>query len=1043
MIDNLRPLSFPHLMKWILNEQKKSGSIFGVRDFYQANPFKTLDIIGEKMETPFGPAAGPHTQYAQSIIAAYAAGCRFFELRTVCPRQLYQDPEITAGSEGYNVEGAANLTFDQSYAEYCKAWVAIKVLSVEYEMGGMDGFIFNMSAGYTYDDFTSPEMKLFFEHMRDATQSEIFGECLDFLRENIDMFENLTLEDIDDISPMISSSVSVCTPLDIPLKELENIARYLMCDLKLNIGIRINATLLGYEYCRNTLDSMGYYDIEINREAVEKSARYYDMIPLINKIMGMAGKEGRLFGVKLTGSFPVISRGDRSKELKLSGKALFPLSVALAARISEDFDGRLRIGFSGGADANNVEDIFEAGVWPITMNTTILKPGGYNRFKQFSYTFNEWSYNDFYGTRTGLLRRMSERVRLNNHYTKPLKSDIQIRRKGRIPLNDCFIAPCVEGCPIGQDITGYLSLIDEEKYTAALKVIIRNNPLPFTTGSICTHECMNNCTRIFYEKSVKIREAKLIAAQNGFDGVLEELHPGLPVGRRLNIAVIGGGPAGMSAAFFLAREGHKVTIYCKEEKLGGIVRHTIPDFRIPGDRVDKDAALLKKLNVDIIRERSIEKLEELEGFDKIIIAIGSQDIKLRDIPGINTQAAVNFLTDYKKNRGKLPMTGSVAIIGGNNAAVDAARAAKRIKGVENVYMIYRRTRQYMMANDEELQTALSEGIELLELLSPFEYSAGHLKCYVNELGARGEDGRRLPVNTNEIMSVPIDHLLVAVGYEESNDFYERNGIEVNEKGYPVLNPDTYETSIHNVFVVGDAREGMHSVVDAIADAKRVSEAILREFKDMVAEEPGSEYPGVGYGSHGYRNLKQIEERRNAGRRSSDNRLSGLYARKGILREPHYRNDGSRCLDCARLCENCVDVCPNRANVEIKVPGNPVPQVIHLDRLCNECGNCDTFCPYEGAPYKEKFTLYDTLEDFRAGNNEGLVFTHDGSAFTIRLRKKKRVFDTVTNRVETIETDEMSVFSVSRIEAAEFNGISTDLCNLIATIYQNYKYLILC
>ena len=120
------------------------------------------------------------------------------------------------------------------------------------------------------------------------------------------------------------------------------------------------------------------------------------------------------------------------------------------------------------------------------------------------------------------------------------------------------------------------------------------------------------------------------------------------------------------------------------------------------------------------------------------------------------------------------------------------------------------------------------------------------------------------------------------------------------------------------------------------------------------------------------------------------------------------------------------MCPNRANVEIKVPGNPVPQVLHIDRLCNECGNCDTFCPYEGAPYKEKFTLYDTLEDFEAGTNEGLVFTHDGSAFTIRIKKK----------------DGLKVFRVSRIEAAEFNGIGTDLCNLIATIYQEYKYLII-
>ncbi len=1033
MIDNLRPLSFSHLMRWILNEQKKSGSIFGVRDFYQANPFKTLNIHGEKMETPFGPAAGPHTQYAQSIIAAYAAGCRFFELRTVSPRRFEQDPEIEAGSEGYNVEGASNLTFEQSYNEYCKAWVALKVLAIEYGMGGMDGFIFNISAGYTYADFTSPQMREFFEKMKDARKSEIFGECLEFLRNNIDMFQNFTLEDIDDISPRISEAVSVCTPLDITLGELENIARYLMVDLKLNIGIKLNSACLGYEYCRNTLDSMGYFDVEISRESIEKCVRYYDVIPLINKLMGIANKEDRLFGAKLSGAFPVKSKGDRSKELKLSGKALFPLSVALAARLSDDFDGRLRIAFSGGADANNVEDIYEAGVWPITMNTTILKPGGFNRFKQFSYTFNEWTYNDQFGTRTGLLKRMAERAKQNNYYTKPLKSDQLVRRSGRIPMTDCFIAPCVEGCPIGQDITSYINLIDEERYIDALRVIVERNPLPFTTGSICTHECMSNCTRIYYEKSVKIREAKLIAAQNGYEGILDELHPRPPVGRRLTIAIVGGGPAGMAAAFFLAREGHKVTLYCDRERLGGVARYLIPDFRLPSDRVDKDAALLRAVNVEIKTNVHVNSLAELGNNDKIILAIGAYRERTLDIEGAPVRQAFDFLSEFKANRGKLDVGKNVVVVGGNNTAVDAARSAKRIRGVENVYLVYRRNRRYMPANDEELQLAISEGIELMEYMNPFGYEDGHLKCHITELGDYGTDGRRMPHDTSEVMSIPADVIIAAVGIRVDTKFYEDNGINIDERGLPVVNPNTLESNISNVFIAGDGRIGCSSVVEAISDARKVTESILKEFENMVKDETDNSQPGVGYGVLGYRNIiRNATERRVGGRRSSDNKLSGLYAKKGILREPHYRNDGGRCLDCSRLCENCIDVCPNRANVEIKVPGNPVPQVLHVDRLCNECGNCDTFCPYEGAPYKEKFTLYDTPEDLEAGSNEGIVFTHDGSAFTIRLKKKK----------PGTGEEVMKTFRVSRIEAAEFNGISTDLCNLIATIYLEYRYLIL-
>lgn len=1023
MIDTLRPLSFDHLIRWILSEQKKTGSIFGVRDFYQANPFKTLDFPNEKLETPFGPASGPHTQYAQSIIAAYVAGCRFFELRTVCPREINQDPEITAGSEGYNVEGASNQCLRGAYEEFVKAWIILKVLSVEFGMGGMNGFIFNISAGYTYEDLTAPEMKKFFASMKDASGTQTFNECIDYLKKNIHMFEKLTIDDVDDISPVVSTAVSVCTPIDCPVKEIENMAKYVMIECGFSMALRLNAALLGYDYCRSTLDSMGYYDIEISRETIDKSIKYYDMVPLINKLIGVANKEGRLFGVKLTGAFPVVDKGDRSRSLKLSGKALFPLSVALASKLSDDFEGRLKIAFSGGADANNVEDIFEAGIWPITMNTTILKPGGFNRFKQFSYTFNEWNYNDHHGTRTGLLRRMGERVRLNNHYTKPVKSDIQTRHAGRIPLTNCFIAPCVEGCPIKLDITTALSLIDEEKYTEALRVILAKDPLPFTTGSICTHECMSNCTRIFYEKSVKIREANLIAAQNGYDEVIEDLHPSQPVGRRLNIAVVGGGPAGMSSAYFLAKEGHKVTIYCHRNGLGGAVRYLIPDFRLPADRVDKDIEILRRMKVEVRTDIHIDRLSELEGFDKIILALGAPVERSLKIPGVEVVSAYSFLADYKKSRGRMEPGRNVAVIGGNNTAVDAARAAKRIKGVENVYIIYRRNRYYMKANDEELEIALTEGIELMELLDPFEYSDGYLKCHTTELGDKDENGRRMPVNTDEVMSIPADTVITATGVRVDTGFYKDNGINLMQNGLPIVDPDTYETNIPNVFIAGDGRVGAASVVDAIADARKVADAILREFKDMVKDEG----PGYRTVHTAPRDSIYMNPGGYRGRKNTDNRLSGLYAKKGILREPHYRNDGGRCLDCSRLCENCVDVCPNRANVEIKVPGNPMPQVIHIDRLCNECGNCETFCPYEGAPNKEKFTLYDTLEDFHKGRNEGLVFTHDGSAFTIRVAGK---------------SGGVREFSVSRIEAAEFNGINTDLCNLIATIYQDYRYLII-
>ena len=1008
MIDRLTPLSFSQLMRWIVNEQKKSGSIFGVRDFYQANPLKTLSIFNEKIETPFGPASGPHTQFAQSIIAAYASGCRFFELKTVSlsTDEDLKNPRIRAKYEGYNVEGAKNLSIEQAFEEYVKAWVALKVLSKEFQMGGSDGFVFNMCIGYDYDSISSPEITRFLNNMKDASKTDIYNDCVDYVRNNLSLFRNFTEDDLADITPNISSSVTIATHIVCSREEVEKMARYCLINRKLHTYVKLSATLLGYEYCRSTLNTMGYCDVMLGKEHFDSYFQYSDAQTIIENMQKIAAEEDLIFGIKLISGLPVVEHDDTLEQIYMSGKAIFPLATALAAKLSDDFGGQLRMTFSGGVDANNVEDVYEAGMWPITMSTTILKPGGFNRFKQFAYTFHDWRYADFDCTRTGMIKRMSEKVKQNSHFIKPMKPNTMVRAKMPIPLIDCFISPCKQGCPIEQDITTYLNLIDEERYADALRVIISKNPLPFVTGTICTHECMSSCTRNFYDKPVKIREAKLIAAQNGYDYVLKELTPCEPVGNKLKVAVVGGGPAGMSAAYFLARAGHEVTIYCDTPTTGGIVKFLIPEFRMPSERVNMDAAFLGKLGVNIKPDTHINNIDELKDYDKVILTLGAPVYKNIQIPGIEVIPALEFLKEYKATKGKPNVGNNIVVIGCGDTALDTARAARRIKGVENVYIVYRRTRRYMPASEDELLLAMSEGVQFMDMLMPYEYSEGFLKCHVTKMGDMDSEGRRIPIETSQIVHIKADCVIAAVGEAVDTDFYRINNIEVDDKGLPVVNEDTLETNIPNVFIAGDGRRGPLSVVDAIADARKVSDAILKEFEDLVIYKK----------SEDFNSGKRIDSRN-----ASDNRLSGLYSKKGILREPHYRNDFGRCLDCAKLCENCVDVCPNRANVEIKVPGNPVPQVIHVDRLCNECGNCKTFCPYVGAPYQEKFTLFDTLDDFYSSDNEGCVFTHDGSAFTIRL--------------------DGQIKSVSRIEAAEFNGINMKLCNLIATIYQDYRYLI--
>ena len=188
--------------------------------------------------------------------------------------------------------------------------------------------------------------------------------------------------------------------------------------------------------------------------------------------------------------------------------------------------------------------------------------------------------------------KLAEEAVKDPHHVKAMKPLPSRKMKKEVPLMDCFVAPCKEGCPIHQDITTYLQLVGEEKYEEAMEVITEKNPLPFITGTICAHNCMSKCTRNFYDESVNIRGTKLLAAENGYDEVIGEIRAGESNGKK--VAIVGGGPAGIAAACFLARAGASVTIFEKEAKLGGVIRYVIPGFRIPETAIDKDVSFIEK-----------------------------------------------------------------------------------------------------------------------------------------------------------------------------------------------------------------------------------------------------------------------------------------------------------------------------------------------------------------------------------------------------------------------------------------------------------------
>ena len=949
MSEVMTPMSFEQLVEWVLQEKKKRGTVFGQHHAYRADGTHNRTMFGRTLETPIGPAAGPHTQMTQNIVAAYYAGSRFFELKTV---QIMDGEElaacinrpcIKADDEGYNCEWSTELTVPQAMEEYIKAWFLLKVIAKEFGLGDMNGFQFNVSVGYDLAGIQSPKVDTFLNSMKHAEDTEIFKHCKAYLLEHADWFEHVTTEDIEQIPPEICNSVTLSTLHGCPPQEIERIAMYLLTEKGFHTFVKCNPTLLGYEFARKTMDEMGYDYIQFGDFHFKDDLQYEDAVPMLTRLMNTAKERNLEFGVKITNTFPVDVKQNElpSEEMYMSGKSLYPLSISLAAKLAKEFDGRLRISYSGGADYYNIERIVDAGIWPVTVATTLLKPGGYQRLTQMAKLLDKENA-PFEKVDAESAGKLAEEAVKDPHHVKAMKPLPSRKMKKEVPLMDCFVAPCKEGCPIHQDITTYLQLVGEEKYEEAMEVITEKNPLPFITGTICAHNCMSKCTRNFYETPVHIREMKLKAAENGYEALLEKL-PVPAVTKAGKAAVIGGGPAGMAAAYFLRKGGMEVTLFEAKESLGGVVRHVIPPFRISEDAIEKDAEILRKMQVDIRCNTKVESLEELkkQGYTKIVLAVGAPVQGSLKLESGMPKNALEFLAEFKQTDGKVSLGKHVVVIGGGNTAMDTARAAKRNAGVEHVYLIYRRTRRYMPADEEELVMALEDGVEFKELLSPVKLENGQLFCKVMQLSDYDVSGRRGVTETGETVWVPADTVIAAVGEKVPTDWYQANGLAVSEKGRLYVDEKTLKTSDDNVYAAGDGLYGPATVVEAIRDGRKVAEAIAgevlaRDFDKLAEEEK-------------------------------------VYAKRGALKEEQKETkEAGRCLGCSTICENCVEVCPNRANIAIQVPGMEKHQIIHVDYLCNECGNCKSFCPYSSAPYLDKFTLFETEADMENSKNQGFA-----------------------------------------------------------------------
>ena len=980
MSEKMYPIPFKSLMNWIVTEYAREGEIFGVHTPYYAAG-KTLPIFGERIETPFGPAAGPNSQLAQNIIAAYMAGARFFEVKTVQKMDgaelaaCVPRPCILAADEGYNQEWSTELEIPQARDEYIKAWCALKVLSKVYGFGDPDGFVFNMSVGYDLEGIKGEKVNTYIDNMMDASETKQFKECLEVLTELFPAEKDF----IASISPRVSRSVTVSTLHGCPPQEIERIASYLLTEKHLHTFVKCNPTILGYKTARTILDSMGYDYIVFDEHHFNEDLQWVDAVPMFERLQALADSKGLEFGLKLSNTFPVDTTRNElpGTEMYMSGRSLFPLTIEMCNRISRQFNGKMRISFAGGAEFFNCDKLFAAGIWPITVATTILKPGGYNRLHQMVEKTEKLPYKAFCGTDSSAISDMSTASHSDFHHLKPIKPVASRKSEEKVPWIDCFTAPCKGGCPIHQDIPEYIELCRKGLYGPALKLITEKNALPFITGTICAHRCQNKCSRNFYEESVQIRDTKLVAATKGYGALMADIKvPAKVEGKKA--AIIGGGPTGIAAAYFLGRAGIETTIFEREEKLGGVPRYVIPAFRISDEAIDKDVALMERYGVEVkcgAPAPSVDELKKL-GYTHILIATGAWQAGKLDIPG-NVKGVIGWMKEMKQQV-KPCLTGHVAVVGAGNTAMDAARVAKRM-GAESATIVYRRTKKEMPADEHELKLAIDEGVQMLELAAPVAQENGVLRCEKMRLGEPDVSGRRAPVGTGEFVEIPCDLVISAVGEKVDSALMAANGIEMGRKG------PAFKTNVDGVWCAGDAHRGPATVVEGIADAAAFAEAVVG--KAWTYEIPEAAYPSKA---------QAIEK-------------------KGILMKASQACcEGKRCLDCNTVCENCADSCPNRANVVIKMADGR-HEILHIDKMCNECGNCTQFCPYASEPCRDKFTLFQTAEDMADSRNAGVLFL-GGDKIRVRLA------------------------DVQDYDLSQPNALPQEIEQLILTVRSKYAYL---
>ncbi|MGC9195467.1 MAG: FAD-dependent oxidoreductase [Syntrophobacteraceae bacterium] len=540
-------------------------------------------------------------------------------------------------------------------------------------------------------------------------------------------------------------------------------------------------------------------------------------------------------------------------------------------------------------------------------------------------------------------------------------------------------APCQLHCPAGIDIPSYVALTGQGRYDEAVDVIRRDNPFPWVCGLICPNPCEAWCQRRHLDKALAIKDLKGLAARMAFEKRGGYSNP-VPQNRYAEkVAVVGAGPAGLSAAYFLAGQGYSVTVFEAMQAPGGLLATGIPEYRLPRHIVSQEIEAIKGMGVEIIvntpvgTDLTLDRLRK-EGYRAFFLGMGAWESVRLGIEGEEQFPQVISVLDFLKDVSfglKIKPANRVAVIGGGNAAIDAARTLVRL-GAESVSIVYRRTRSEMPAHLEEVIQAAEEGIHVHQLTIPIRIGGAYgkvdyLECAMASLGEPDDTGRRRPVPVPDSQyRMPVGAVIEAIGQRTAVGQYPGlGGLELSKWGNVQIRGYTQQTSVEDVFAGGDAVTGPATVIQAIASGKRAAAGIHAYLRGLPAPRQTAPRPRrmiepirMDY------QAKAFIQRQEIPLIDLDRRMHTFDRVELGLDEIAAKQEAARCMRCdiCERCGKCEQVCSERLGASaISFYHSGESSLILKDYVhglphCIGCGACVNICPTGALQMEEQGNL---------------------------------------------------------------------------------------